>query len=238
MSIPKKITPCPIIDSTIELRFQTSVEPGAVFGIVYSAFRNEYPTVEKMPILNVPEQIRLVDPNLVYQPWYRLRNGGFVLAIGPRRVGLGKAGEYLGWPIFSNRLYRLVETLHGLGIVDHVERVGLRYINFFDFDIFARIKLAVSINDKSITSNETLVRVVIPGRRYKSQMHVTNKASVTVEGKETAGSIIDIDTYLETDLKDFFQNPTSIIEEGHNEEKEVFFSLPKDDFLQTLNPEY
>jgi len=66
MSIPKKITPCPIIDSTIELRFQTSVEPGAVFGIVYNAFKKEYPNVEKMPILNVPEQIRLVDPNLIH----------------------------------------------------------------------------------------------------------------------------------------------------------------------------
>jgi uncharacterized protein (TIGR04255 family) len=132
----------------------------------------------------------------------------------------------------------MVETLRGLAIVDEVERVGLRYINFFDFDIFDKIKLAVSINDISVTDNQTLVRVVIPGRRYKSQMHVTNKASVIVEGKNRAGSIIDIDTYLETDLKDFFQNSTSIIEEGHSEEKEVFFSLPKDDFLQTLNPEY
>jgi len=238
MSIPKKITPCPIVDCTIELRFRTSVEPGAVFGIVYSAFKNEYPNVDKMPILNVPEQIRLVDPNMVYQAWYRLRNGGFVLAIGPRRVGLGKTGEYPGWSLFSNHLYRVVETLRGLGIADEIERVGLRYINFFDFDIFDKIKLVVSINDISVTSNQTLVRVAIPGRRYKSQMHVINQASVIVEGTNRTGSIIDIDTFLETDLKDFFQNSTSIIEEGHSEEKEVFFSLPKKEFLQTLNPEY
>jgi uncharacterized protein (TIGR04255 family) len=69
-------------------------------------------------------------------------------------------------------------------------------------------------------------------------MHVANQASVIVEGTKRTGSIIDIDTSLETDLKDFFQNSTSIIEEGHSEEKEVFFSLPKKDFLQTLNPEY
>jgi uncharacterized protein (TIGR04255 family) len=238
MSIPKKITPCPIVDCSIELRFRTSVEPGAVFGIGYSVFKNEYPNVEKMPILNVPEQIRLVDPNMVYQPWYRLRNGGLVLSIGPKRVGLGKAGEYPGWPLFSNHLHRMIETLRGLGIADEIERVGLRYINFFDFDIFDKIKLVVSINDISVTSNQTLVRVAIPGRRYKSQMHVTNQASVIVEGTNRTGSIIDIDTFLETDLKDFFQNSTSIIEEGHSEEKEVFFSLPKKEFLQTLNPEY
>jgi uncharacterized protein (TIGR04255 family) len=238
MTIPKKITPCPIIECAIELRFRTSVEPGAVFGIVYTAFRNEYPNVEKMPILNVPEQIRLVDPNMVYQPWYRLRNGGFLLSIGPKKVALGKVGEYPGWSLFSIRLHKVVETLRGLGIVDEVERVGLRYINFFDFDIFDKIKLVVSIDNVSVTSNQTLVRVTIPGQRYKSQMHVTNQASVIVEKTNRTGSIIDIDTFLETDLKDFFQNSISIIEEGHTEEKEVFFSLPKNDFLQTLNPEY
>lgn len=238
MSIPKKITPCPIVDCTIELRFRTSVEPGAVFGIVYSAFKNEYPNVEKMPILNVPEQIRLVDPNMVYQPWYRLRNGGLVLSVGPRLVALGKAGEYPGWTLFSDRFHHVVETLRGLGIADQVERIGLRYINFFDFDIFDKIKLRVAINDIPVTGNQTLVRITIPGRRYKSQLHVTNEASIIVEGSNRIGSIIDIDTSLETDLKDFFQNSTSIIEEGHNEEKEVFFTLPKDDFLQMLNPEY
>jgi uncharacterized protein (TIGR04255 family) len=238
MKIPKKITPCPLVDSTIELRFRTSVEPGAVFGIVYNAFRNEYPKVDKMPILNFPEQIRLVDPNMVYQPWYRLQNGGLVLSVGPRLVALGKAGEYPGWTLFSDRVHHVVETVRRLGIVDQIERIGLRYINFFDFDIFDKIKLRVAINDTPVTNNQTLVRVIIPGRRYTSQLHVTNEASITVKGSDRKGSIIDIDTSLETDLKDFLKNSKSIIEEGHNEEKKVFFTLPKDDFLQTLNPEY
>jgi uncharacterized protein (TIGR04255 family) len=238
MKIPKKITPCPLVDSTIELRFRTSVEPGAVFGIVYNAFRNEYPKVEKMPILNIPEQIRLVDPNMVYQPWYRLGNGGLVLSVGPRLVALGKAGEYPGWTLFSDRVHHVVETVHGLGIADQVERVGLRYINFFDFDIFDKIKLHVAISDMPVTGNQTLVRFTIPGRRFNSRLHVTNEASVIVGGSNRTGSIIDIDTALETDITDFFKNSTSIIEEGHNEEKEAFFNLPNDDFLQTLSPEY
>ena len=79
MSLPIKINPCPIVDCVVELRFKISIEPAAVFGIVYNAFKSDYPTVEKMPVLNLPEEIRLNDPNLIYQPWYRLRNGGFLL---------------------------------------------------------------------------------------------------------------------------------------------------------------
>lgn len=238
MSVPKKITPCPIVESIIELRFRTSIEPGAVFGILYTPFKTEYPNVEKMPTLNLPEQIRLEDPKLVYQPWYRLRNGGFLLAIGPKHVALTKTGEYPGWSVLSERLYRMVQTLRELGIVDEVERLALRYINFFEFDIFHKIKLRVSIDDRPLTSDETLVRAIIPSRRYKSLLHIANRASISVEGTKRTGSIIDIDTSLEMDLKEFFQNSTPIIEEGHSEEKEVFFGLLKGDFLQTLNPEY
>lgn len=236
--VPKKITPCPIVDCAIELRFRTSVEGGAIFGIVYQAVKSDYPNVEKLPILNIPEQIRFTDPNLIYLPWYRLRNGGFNISIGSRQVSIGNTGEYAGWPLFSERFRGLIETISGLGIVDEVERVGLRYINYFDFDIFTKAKLVVSLSGAPIASEETLVRALVPGKRYKSILHITNRGTITGSGSIRTGSIIDIDTFLEADLKDFFQNSGSIVEEGHAEEKEVFFSLLDDEFLGALNPEY
>ena len=238
MIVPKKITPCPIVDCVIELRFHTSIEPGAIFGIVYNAFKGAYPNVEKLALLNIPEQIRITDPNLIYQPWYRLRNGGFHLSTGARVLSLGRSGEYPGWSPFSERLQDMIATLDGLSIADAIERVGLRYINFFDFDIFDRIKLDVSINGASITGEDTLVRATILGNRYRSLLHVSNRASIMIEGTNRTGSIVDIDTWLEADFKDFFHDSTSAIEEGHSEEKQVFFGLLKDDFLQTLKPEY
>lgn len=238
MSIPNKITPCPIIDCNIELRFRTTFESGAIFGIVYNAFKNLYPDVEKMPILNIPEEIRIADPNLRYQALYKLTNGGFVLATGPRVVTLGKSGEYPGWSQLSERLRRMVEIFSGLEFVEEVERIGLRYINFFEFDIFEKIKLTVEMGKAPITKNETLVRSIFPGNRYKSKLQVANHVTVIVDGVKRKGSIIDIDTSLDRDIRDFFRDSNAIIEEGHNEEKELFFSLLETDFLQTLNPEY
>ncbi len=236
--VPKKISPCPIVDCVVELRFRTAVEGGAVFGIVYQAFKNVYPKVDKLPILNLPEEIRLKDPNLTYQPWYRLNDGHFNLSVGSNQVGIGKAGEYPGWHSVSERFNDLIECIRGLGVIDAVERVGLRYINFFDFDIFSKAKLVVSLSGEPIRSDETLVRAVVPGGRFKSRLHVSNRATITTDGTIKTGSIIDIDTSLETELEDFLNKAMPIIEEGHTEEKEIFFSLLDDDFLRTLNPEY
>ena len=164
--------------------------------------------------------------------------GVFFFAIGARQLYLGKTGEYAGWALFSEKMRHVIETIEKLSFISEVERVGLRYVNFFNFDIFDRINLIISLSNRPITDNETLVRTTIPGQRFTSRLHVANKTSFTVEGLVRFGSVIDIDTFLVTDLNDFFKNPTSIIEEGHTEEKTVFFTLLKDDFIQTLNPEY
>ena len=75
MDIPTKITPCPIVEVIVELRFEADLPDEAVFGVIYSSFRNETGEIEKLPILQLPEALRSTDPNLIYKPHYRLRKG-------------------------------------------------------------------------------------------------------------------------------------------------------------------
>jgi uncharacterized protein (TIGR04255 family) len=74
MEIPIKISPSPIVDSILELRFTTSLHHDAIFGIVYSAFKADYQKHESLPILQLPEPVRKTDPNLKFKPYYRLLN--------------------------------------------------------------------------------------------------------------------------------------------------------------------
>ncbi|MCE2887858.1 MAG: TIGR04255 family protein, partial [Pseudanabaena sp.] len=76
-SIPKKITPCPILQAVVELRFETVLPSDAVFGILYSLLSSQYNTFEKLPILQIPEILRSQDPNLRYQPAYKLIDDNF-----------------------------------------------------------------------------------------------------------------------------------------------------------------
>ena len=69
MAAPKKITPCPIIESVVEIRFDSAIPAEAIFGVVYNAFNDIFPNKPiNLPILQIPEQIRNSDPNLQYKP--------------------------------------------------------------------------------------------------------------------------------------------------------------------------
>src|SRR3990172_1532349 len=103
--LPKKISPCPIAEATVELRFSAAVLPDAVFGIIYREFTKDFPgKVEKLPILQLPEAIRAVDPKLMYQPHYKLVAGNLTFQIGPRMTSLSNSKEYIGWENFQSKL--------------------------------------------------------------------------------------------------------------------------------------
>ena len=70
MQIPKKITPCPILEAIVEIRFEPEEPDDAIFGIIYNQFKKSFPEIEKLPILQIPDQFRSKDPNLIYKPHY------------------------------------------------------------------------------------------------------------------------------------------------------------------------
>ena len=83
MKLPKKITPCPIVEAIVEVRFESDIPEDAIFGVIYSKFKEEYSDLEKTALLQLPEQIRSKDPSLKFKPYYKLRNENFILQIGP-----------------------------------------------------------------------------------------------------------------------------------------------------------
>lgn len=72
MDLPKTIDPCPIVDALLEIRFQTLTHPNAVFGLIYNELQKDFPKVENLPILQLPDAIRASDPNFKFKPQYKL----------------------------------------------------------------------------------------------------------------------------------------------------------------------
>ena len=62
--LPISIDPCPIIEAIFEIRFESSFPGDAIFGIIYNCFKDEYQTVEQLPILQLPAAVRTQDPAL------------------------------------------------------------------------------------------------------------------------------------------------------------------------------
>lgn len=238
MLIPTKITPCPIVDATIGIFFETDMVPDAIFGIVYNAFKDEYPEVERLPILQVPAEIRSKDKNLIRQPHYRIKNKKFVLVIGPKGVSLGINGAYVGWQRFLPEVDKVFKKTGELGIIKNVKRLGIRYINVFDFDIYEKINLKVSLEQGNLKHKNLFIKTDVVSDSFISTLQVANNATGTILNKRFSGSIIDIDTHIEKEIGAFFSNYTNLLIEGHEEEKKIFFSLLSPEYLKTLNPEY
>jgi len=235
MKLPKTITPCPIKDALLEIRFSTKMHPNAVFGLIYNALQHDFQNkVESLPILQLPDALRAADPNFKYKPHYKISNNTNVVQIGPEVLSISSYPKYLGWETFSKKIISIIEKVEKIKIIDNVNRLGIRYVNFFETDIFNNINLKICIQDKNINYKNTVIRTEIGLGDFKSTLQIANNAY----NLTTAGSVIDIDTFKEGRLEDFFAQKEKIINAGHTEEKKLFFSLLKKDFLTSLNPEY
>lgn len=238
MPLPKKISPCPIVEANIEIRFESEMPPEAVFGVVYNQFKNEYKGLEKLPILQIPEEIRSQDPALMFQPCYRLTNDNLIISIGPKVISIACVKEYVGWDDFSAKALEILLKINESGIISKLLRVGLRYINFFDGNILDRIDLSAKIGESSLASNNTFIKTEFTRNEYSIVLQVANNANILVSNKQKIGSIIDIDTSISQFNKDTFGVSSKLLGAAHAEGKQFFISLLKKDFLESLNPQY
>lgn len=62
IKIPKKITPDPISESVVELRFKTNLPADAVFGMLYKKLNEMFPdSYESLSILQLHEADKAID---------------------------------------------------------------------------------------------------------------------------------------------------------------------------------
>jgi uncharacterized protein (TIGR04255 family) len=236
--LPKKITPVPVKEAIAEIRFESSFPADAIFGVVYNRFKDEYPELERLPILQMPEMLRTADPNLRFQPYYRLRKENFLMNIGPSLLSLAVTEPYPGWNDYLHEILNVFGKLQGLNFINKVTRAAIRYTDFFEGDIFSGINLSILMNNQRAPTYEAYFRTIIPRERFRCLLQIGNSTRVQSGGLAQMGSIIDVDTFCDERLEDFFENTENYLNEAHLAQKQLFFSLLKPEFLEKFNPEY
>lgn len=236
MKLPNKIEPCPIVDALFEIRFSSNLPPNAVFGVVYNSIKDRYPETEDLPILQIPEPIRRVDNSFRFKPLYKAQNDDFVVQVGPDVLTISSYPKYIGWDKYHKELLNFFSTLNSLKITTELYRIGYHVVNFFEENIFRNLKIKISIADNEIEYSETNFKTSFydDNNQIRTILQVANNSRF----KEKPGSIIDIDSFTQFKLDDFFENTEKILTDLHEQEKMAFFSLLKEDFLETLSPEY
>ncbi|PLX50983.1 MAG: hypothetical protein C0613_02835 [Desulfobulbaceae bacterium] len=239
MPRPTKITPDPIIDAVVEFRFESEIPPDAVLGMLFSVVREEFSNFKKLPIAEIPEEIRRNDPQLKFAPCYQSVSGGYRLSVGPSVISLGTSGDYVGWKEnFYPFLQHIIRQLEKSGIVKSFKRIGIRYIDFFETDIFEKITLSIKLNDQPLVAKQTTISTIFEHDELTTRVNIQNNTTIRRDEKQYIGSIIDTDTFAEPKDSIPFVELVTLIDKQHEISLKVFFDLLRPEFLETLNPEY
>lgn len=244
---PKKLNPIPIVASVVELKFETTVPSDVVFGVLYTSLSKEFPKINKLPILQIPLEIREREQNLIFSPYYELYDDEalFKILIGPRvlAVVFNKfKNDYPGWTGYlKEKVEHIFRQAFETKIISNINRLGIRYTDFFEQNIFEHIKLQVSHDSENIGVTEKIqLTRQVSDSMFSHQMLFSNNSEIKILGNSRYGSIVDIDTYIEEPEKDFFHNNyINLIQEGHDLNKKHFFNLIKAEFInEYFNPTF
>ncbi len=148
--LPTRITPCSIINTVVEVRFQTELSASFVPGMIYSAVQERFPKRTELPHMPLPDAGNLF-PELRYNPTVVMQGEQLALNVGPRCLflSLPVGAEYPGWTVYRESLAWVLDRIRPLAIIGTPERLGLRYTDFFPHPLPECLQVDLSIGGKS-----------------------------------------------------------------------------------------
>lgn len=241
---PVQLKNPPIIESIVEIKFNSSLPDEVVFGVFYSSIKDKYSQIEELHTAKIPKEIIENEPSLKFAPHYVLKSKEkpLLLMIGPK-VLVFKYQKYqdstIEYPGWHDYIYdEIVKTLFEITKVNYITevlRVGLRAIDFIEEDIFPKLKISIDILGKELNVAEKSFRFNIKEDGFDNIIAISNSSLLMIKGEPNKGSTIDIDTSKEDKITEDIQSYLSeVIKYGHEANKNLFFSLLKDDYINEL----
>jgi uncharacterized protein (TIGR04255 family) len=235
---PTRITPCPILEALLEVRFVTSTPWNVLPGLLFQRIREKYSESKDLPLAKIPEELRRSEPNFSHLPLVSFDAGGYSIRLGPQVIALHSLGEYPGWTSIHAEMTWLVEQIREVGFFGEGSRLGMRYIDFFQGDIFPNLRIRPVCADDGVTGIETSMTFAFEREEFGARLILNNSVSAEIGGEPRTGSVFDLDLSLNAGQFDLFENGLARFEDAHRINKEIFFGLLSPEFLSTLSPEY
>jgi uncharacterized protein (TIGR04255 family) len=178
--LPTRITPCPIVEAILEIRFVTSESWRTLPGLLYTKIRERYTEQKDLPLATFPEEIRRQQVAFAHLPLMQFLSADFLIQFGPRVVSLvTKPNKYPGWTALEREMTWLLDQVKESGFISEGERLGVRFLHQ---NIFNQLILGVSVGQEPLTSGETAVTSVLRKKPFSARLHITNSA---ISGGET-----------------------------------------------------
>jgi len=236
--LPTRITPCPIVEAVLEVRFVTERGWTVLPGLLHQHIRDRYREPEDLPLAAMPEKFRESQSQFTYQPLASFAGEGFSVGLGPRVLSLAVTGEYPGWSVVNKELDWLLAKVEAANFISEGERIGIRYVDFFECDLFPNLEIQPHCHGEPLTGFETSLTIAFRRERFTARLILHNSVSVKTDEGPRSGSVFDLDLSLAASDFDLFEDGRNRFREAHRLNKEIFFGLMKPEFLSTLSPTY
>ena len=248
--LPKSINPTPIVSASIEIRFDVNCPYDLVYGKLFDILVDRYPKVDKLPILNIPENIRIQD-NLLETPHYRFYddNAPYSILLAPKLFTFvyskqdleTHSDDYQGWSEYIfDELCKLYKSIFDLGIIKKVYKLGIRYNDFFkDINIFDNT--TINIVNKNNQREDKISTQITQTKNIEDVINnvtISNNALFQNKTSSYQGSMIDIDSFMINFNTDFISDYKNYLQKVHEINKQLFYDKLTNDFIKSLNPQY
>lgn len=239
-----------LLEALFEIRF--SPKQGAADllpGILLHAFE-EKPRVERLPLADVPQQVRLMQPDLAAQPVVRLVWSTHSIYIGDSLLGIACVLPYPGWKKFKDIIQNLMNNKMIHEVLNSPNRFSVKYVDFLPDSKFPgiqnKLNWQVNIAGESYTGNPITLRTEKSMDGYVCIMEVHSPAQVQLanasQNLTELGTIVSFDLIknLQPNLnwEDFLKNFDADVEFLHQEGKKKFFDCLTPEVNEMLMPSF
>jgi uncharacterized protein (TIGR04255 family) len=245
--LPKKLKNEPLIDAIFGVQFSSSVPASSILpGILFSQIMKPNKKIERLPIADIPFQIRNADPVLRFQHLLRLHFGDFLVLIGDSSLSVASVMPYIGWTAFKLKIIEVFQLIDDMKIIETIDRYSLKYVNIVAGDSIAeqidKINVDIKVGKHELKSETFNVRVEIPRDNLLQIVQIAASAIVTLPNNETrSGVLIDIDTicnYKTDNINTLLKELPDRLQLIHDVSKTMFFECLKPETIDSMEPLY
>ena len=246
--IPKRLNMEPLLEAVWEIRFNTDsgVSVGEMLpGMLYNVLREQYPTIVRLPVADIPRPIAQQDEVLRYVPKIRMESPNgmpFAIQVGDRVVSLNNRRPYSGWVEFSKRIRELAQLLNSTGLIQKPERYSLKYTDLIELDpppSLASLQVSFMAAGHDLGNRPVQLRTEIKDDPFIQILQVASPVEVIIGNNKERhqGTLVDIDT-IQIVTSNFWRTLDTGLNDAHDRSKRLFMDLLTDDALARLEPVY
>lgn len=245
-TLPTKLKKEPLIDGVFEIRFKSDFPAGGILpGLLFGRLGGQA-TIEQLPVSQIPQQARDLDPNLQFAPLSRLDWENYYINVGDRSLSVGFKYPYPGWSNFKPAIIKIMEALKDANVIKSVERYSLKYIDLIPAvslqEQVALVNLDITLAGHTLKSEAFQLRLEIPVDDFVHAVQVVSSATATLlTGESKQGLVVDVDTIAIQKSISFNELLTGFsekLEAIHQANKKVFFDCLTPETIAALEPEY